>query len=248
MAAEPLSVAIIARDEGATIGAAIESVRGLAAEVVVVDSGSADDTVAVAGRLGARVLVEPWRGFAAQKNLAVGRCAHDWVFVLDADERMTPELRGEVAALLATGPDRAGYRVPRRNHFLGQWIRHGGWWPDSSLRLFDRRRGRFGDRAVHESVQLDGGAPAGLLRGALVHETCRDVAEFRARQDRYAALAAEELRKEGRRARWWDRAVRPAAAFLRSYVFRAGFLDGRAGLQIAAINARYARRKYAHGG
>ncbi|HTU01957.1 MAG TPA: glycosyltransferase family 2 protein, partial [Candidatus Sulfotelmatobacter sp.] len=190
----PLSVAVITLNEEHNIGPCLDSVRW-ADEVVVCDSGSSDRTVAIAAGKGARTFEDPWRGFADHKALAVGRCGQPWVLVLDADERVPEPLRIEIESVLAH-PTADGYTVARRNYFLGAWIRHGGWYPDRSLRLFRRERGRFVPRRVHEMVQVDG--PVEALVQPLEHYTYRSVAEFLQRMERYAGLAAEELHAAGR--------------------------------------------------
>lgn len=244
MAGSALSVSIIARNESANIADALKSVEGWSAEIVVVDAMSTDDTVAICKRFGARVIQEPWKGYSAQKNFALDQCSNDWVLSLDADERVTPELKAEVVALLARGPELAGYFVPRKNWFLGRWIRHGGWYPDSSIRLFDRRRGRFGDREVHETVTLAGSAPAGRLQNAMLHYTYNDLASYLERQNRYSTLAARELFQKGRRFRWSDALIRPAVSFVRTYLLQAGFLDGWRGFVISKGGASYTLAKY----
>jgi glycosyltransferase involved in cell wall biosynthesis len=155
-----LTVTVITRNESAHIEACLASVDW-ADERLVVDCGSTDDTVALAQRAGARVVTNPWPGYAAQKNFAASQATHDWILSIDADERVTPELADEVRARLGATPAAAGYRVPRMTWHLGRWFRTTDWYPDYQLRLYDRRRGRWTARRVHESVQIDG-TPADL--------------------------------------------------------------------------------------
>jgi glycosyltransferase involved in cell wall biosynthesis len=235
-------VTVICLNEAAEIGACLESVRW-ADEIVICDSGSSDATREICRRYTSRIFVDPWRGFAGHKNLALERATGDWILSLDADERVSPELAEEVRALLADAAAADGYTVPRRNHFLGQWIRHGGWYPDRTLRLFRRGRGAFLPRAVHETVRVEG--RVGELSGALEHYTYRSLSAYLTRMDRYSTLAAEELARAGRRAGVIDLSLRPVATFLRMYLLQAGLLDGRAGLVLAGLYAAQTLAKYA---
>jgi glycosyltransferase involved in cell wall biosynthesis len=241
--AAPLSVAIIALNEERNLRCCLESVKW-AQEVVVCDSGSTDRTLHIAAEYGARTFQDPWRGFSAHKNLAVERCTEPWILVLDADERVTAELQREIEAVVrADGPADA-YSLARKNFFLGEWIRHGGWYPDRSLRLFRRGRGRFLPRSVHEALAVDG--TAGLLEYPLEHHTYASVGDFLQRMDRYAALASGELLASGRRTRVRDLTLRPVWTFLRMYLFQRGFLDGWRGLLLAGLYACYTVAKYAY--
>lgn len=237
-----LSVTIVAQDEETDIGECVASVAW-ADEVIVVDGGSRDRTVEIAERAGARVIRQPWMGYAAQKNFALDRATHDWVLSVDADERVTAELRAEVAAALDREPAYDGYQVPRRSYFLGQWMRHGGWYPDYNLRLFRRGKGRFREREVHERVDVDGSV--GFFRAPIDHHTYRTLSEYVQRMDRYSTLAAEELRRAGVSAGPADLLVRPAATFVRMYLVQRGFLDGFRGLMLAGCYASYTFFKYA---
>ena len=232
-----LSVVVITKDEAERVRACLESVAW-ADELVVVDAESTDKTAQIAREFTDRVYVRPWPGFAAQKNFGLEQATGDWTLSVDADEEVSQELRNEIEAVLAaSGPVCAGYRIPRRNLFWGRLIRHGGLYPDWQLRLFRRGRGRFVDRAVHESVEVEG--EVGRLRAALVHRSYRDVADFLARADRYSTLAAEEWLAGGRPARLRDLVLRPAGRFLSMYVAHAGFLDGWRGFLLAALYAYY---------
>ncbi len=239
----PLSVAVITLNEEQNLPACLASVDW-ADEVVVCDSGSTDATLEFAQCAGARTFQDAWRGFAGHKNLAVERCRNAWVLVLDADERVTPALRHAIEAVLSDTGALDGYFIPRRNYFLGRWIRGGGWYPDASLRLFRRGKGRFADRPVHEAVVLQG--RSGRLEAPLDHFTYRSVHDFFLRMDRYAALAADEMWAAGRRAHVGDLAVRPGWTFLRMYVFQGGFVDGWRGLVLAGLYACYTFAKYAY--
>jgi glycosyltransferase involved in cell wall biosynthesis len=237
-----LSVAIITLNEEANVGPCLESVKW-ADEVVVCDSGSRDRTLEIAAGYGARIFQDEWLGFAAHKNLAVSRCSQRWVLVLDADERVPPPLRDEIQGILRSEDAADGYRVGRRNFFLGAWIRHGGWYPDRSVRLFRCGRGRFLPRPVHEVVEVSGRTAS--LQHPLDHFTYASISDFLRRMERYAALAAGELFVTGQRCGVVDLTLRPAWTFLRMYLLRLGFLDGWRGLLLAGLYACYTFAKYA---
>ncbi len=238
-----LTVTVITRNESATIDAAIESVSW-ADEIVVVDSESSDDTVQRASRHKVRVDVRPWPGFSAQKNYAASLASHDWILSIDADERVSPELADEIRALLASEPARRGYRVPRLSHYLGRWIRGTDWYPDSQLRLYDRRAAEWNGRRVHESVSLRDGEPGGL-RHDLHHFPYRDISHHLQTIDRYTTLAAEQMAADGRTPSIGALVVHPPAAFLRNYVLRGGFRLGGVGFVVSTLNSYYVFLKLA---
>lgn len=238
----PISVVIIAFNEEKNVRAALESAKW-ADEVVVVDSFSTDKTPDICREYTDRVYQEKWRGFSGQKTYAVGLARNDWVFVLDADERFTDELIREISGLMFEGQSMAGYYVPRRNHFMGREIKHCGWSPDYSIRLFDRKRGAFKDRAVHEAVELSG--EAGYLKAPMLHYTYDSISDYIIRMDKYSALAAEEMRKEGRSAGPSDMALNPVFTFLKMFLVRQGFRDGIHGLVISMLYSFYTFSKYA---
>jgi glycosyltransferase involved in cell wall biosynthesis len=206
-------------------------------EIVVVDAGSQDKTIEVAREFTDHVVVRPWPGFAEQKNFALGQASGDWILSIDADEEVSAELAEDIRGVLAGAGGAAGYAVPRRNIFWGQWVRHGGLYPDWQVRLFRRGRGRFVSRAVHESIVVEGEVVR--LRGALVHRSYRSVSEFLERANRYSTLAAEDLVGSGHRAGALALVLRPVGRFLSMYVLRGGFLDGRRGLLLAGLYAYY---------
>ena len=236
-----LSVTIITLDEAGHIARAIDSVSW-ADEIVVVDSGSRDDTVEIARRRGARVETRTWSGWSDQKNFAAALASHDWILSIDADERVTPELATGIRALLLTEPPLRGYRMPRVAFHLGRWIRTTDFYPDYQTRLYDRRAARWRSRPVHESVAVDG--PIGTLAHELQHFSFRDISDQVARIDRYTTLAARDLYDNGRRARTSDLLLHPAAAFLRNYLLRRGVTDGLPGLTISLLNAWSVWLKY----
>jgi glycosyltransferase involved in cell wall biosynthesis len=231
-----LSVAVVTLNEEDRLRACLESVVW-ADEIVVVDAGSSDKTVAIAREFTDRVQFRAWDGYGSQKNFALRLCQGDWILSLDADERVSEALRREIQARVQSGSGEAGFFVPRRNVFQGRWLRHGGFYPDWQLRLFRRGRGAFLERAVHESVRVDG--PTARLRAPLVHESYRNVADAVLRLNRYSDLAAADLATTGRGGSLVDLLVRPAWRFVSTYVLRAGFLDGWRGLVLAALHAHY---------
>lgn len=238
-----VSACIIARDEEDRIGDCLSSVAWCD-ETLVVDAHSSDRTREIAAAAGARVIERDWPGHVAQKEFAVRAASHDWVFCIDADERVSPELEKEIAELREDGfAGRAGWEVPRVSNYLGRWIRHGTWYPDRKLRLFDRRKGGWAGRNPHDHVYVDG--PVGLLRGELRHYPYRSLEDHLRTIDRYTTIMAEELRAEGRRARLLDIVLRPPGRFLKFYLWKRGFLDGWRGLLMAYLAAHYVRLKYA---
>jgi len=237
-----ISAAIITYNEQANIARAIESLR-CCDEVVVVDSGSTDRTAEIAANLGARIVELPWRGYAGQKNYAASQAAHDWVLSLDADEALSEALEAEIWQIKKKGPRFDAYTMPRMARYLGRWILHSGWYPDRKVRLYDRRKARWTGSYVHETVQVDG--RIGHLRCNLLHYTFNSLSEHLTSMDRYTTLAAEELVARGYRVGWDDLVLDPLFTFIRTYFFRAGFLDGTEGLTIAFMAAFYNFLKYA---
>ena len=237
-----LSVTIITKNESADIEAALASVAW-ADEIVVVDAESDDDTVARASRATGRVVVRPWPGYVAQKNFAASLASHDWILSLDADERVTPRLAGEIRALLDGAPPHQAYRIPRVTWHLGRWIRSTDWYPDYQLRLYDRRVAEWTGRYVHEGVRVNG--TIGRLRQELQHFAYRGIADHLETMDRYTTLAAQQMHEDGRRAGFIDLAVHPPLAFLRNYLIKGGFRDGLPGLIVSAMNAHYVLLKFA---
>jgi len=229
-----VSVTIITLNEADDIAAAIDS-AAFADELLVVDSGSTDGTTDIARARGARVLTRAWTGYVDQKNFAAEQARHDWIFSLDADERIPPALADEIKGVLETPPPLHGYRVPRVTFHLGRWIRTTDFYPDYQTRLYDRRFARWRGRYVHESVNVDGSS--GQLRHDLEHYSFSDLRDQIARINQYSTLSAKQMYEGGRRTGPMEILLHPPAAFLRNYLLRRGFLDGTAGLTISLMNA-----------
>src|SRR5262249_9525640 len=224
-----ITATIITLNEAENIQAAVASVSW-ADEILVIDSEPPDATRELAAQAGARLIINRWPGFSRQKQFAVEAATHEWIFSLDADERVSPELNASIAALRAQSESQLadGYRVARRAFYLGRWIRGGGWYPDYQLRLFHRRRGHWGERVIHESVTMDQGARVEALRGDLLHYSMRDPEHHRQMIDeRYAPLGAEQMHREGKRTSSLQIAAAGPLAFIRSFVLKGGFRDGR---------------------
>jgi glycosyltransferase involved in cell wall biosynthesis len=231
---ERISVCMIAQNEERRIGPSLETVQW-ADEIVVIDGGSDDDTVAIAESLGARVEVHPWPGeFAPQILRSVEATTGDWVFRLDADERVTPELARQLREAAGSGAENAGYRVRRKNYFRGRWIRHCGWWPDLQLRLVRRSGATVQGAPGHETVHIEG--PLGDLTGHLEHDTHPTVRAALARVERYSTLLAPD-RAARKSISGFDVFAHPLAAFFRKYVVQQGFREGTHGYLIAVIHA-----------
>jgi len=237
----PVSVAIITKDEEQNIEDALKSVAD-AREIVVVDAFSGDRTVEICRKYTGKVFQQEWKGFARQKQTAVDHAAGPWVLVLDADERVTPDLRAEILETIS-GTDCDGFYIPRENYFIGKRIKHGGWWPDYTLRLFRKDRGHFEIREVHEKIVVEG--KTGHLKNPLKHLTYRSISEFIRRNDGYSSLAARELMKDSGKAGIFSLTVKPLSTFLKMYLLRLGFLDGRYGLILAVLYSYYTFLKYA---
>lgn len=238
-----VSACIITLNEEDRIADCIRSVEWCD-EVLVVDSHSTDRTRETAADMGARVIERDWPGHVAQKEFTIRAARNDWVFCIDADERVSPALREEILRLREEGFDgAAGWKMPRMSSYLGKWIRHGTWYPDLSLRLFDRRHGHWGGNDPHDRVELDGSP--GRLTNRLLHHPYRSFAEHLKTIDRYTTTMAQGLWDKGRRAGLADVVLRPGVRFFRFYFLKAGFLEGWRGLLLAYLAAHYVRLKYA---
>jgi glycosyltransferase involved in cell wall biosynthesis len=232
-----ITATVITFNEEHNISDALESLSW-ADEIIVVDAESHDETVRIARGFTDRIFVRPWPGYSQQKNFAAEQASHDWIFSLDADERISPELRKSILELkIDNEPELAGFEMARRTFYLGRWIKHSGWWPDHKVRLYDRRRASWRGAYVHESLEIDGRVKR--IEGEILHYTVSDASEHHLRMDRYTTLAAEELYTKGKRASIASLLVSPVSVFLRSYLLRLGFLDGIPGLAIARFAMHY---------
>jgi glycosyltransferase involved in cell wall biosynthesis len=264
-----LSVVIITHNEESNLARTLESVKPLVCdgkgEIIVVDSGSTDRTVEIAKSFGAKVFVEEWKGFAAQKNSAIDKAAGDWILSLDADEEVGRDLstliifsiserrphpkQELIAAMFGPMPPAnvSGYWMQRRNKFLGRLLWHGGFWPDPKLRLFRRGSGRFENSAVHETAKVDGHT-AKLKSGVLIHHSYPTLSDYIEHMNRYSSLGAEMVVAKGNGKVSFsviNIALRPLLTFVYNYFFRLGFLDGRKGLLLHLYHAVYVSWKYA---
>lgn len=236
-----LSIAMITHNEEENIRVALDSVTW-ADEIVVVDAFSTDRTPDICRQYTDKVFSVEWLGFSEQKNKAVSMTTHEWIFILDADECVTEELRKEIEEIIKDKSSKDGYFVPRKNYFSGRWIKHGGWWPDYTVRLFRREKGSFEMREVHESIKING--RTGYLNHPIEHYTYRDSDDYRKRMRIYSTLAARELFKQGRRANILDITFRPVAAFFRMFFLQLGIFDGIYGIIIAYLYSLYTYEKY----
>jgi glycosyltransferase involved in cell wall biosynthesis len=241
-------VALITLNEEANLPRTLESVMPLvrngAGEIIVVDSGSTDRTLDIARSSGARVFSEAWKGFASQKNSALGKAVGDWVLQLDADEALEPELAREIAAVIESNRSESGFWIPRKNFFLGRWIRHGGFYPDPKLRLIRRGAGQFTEHGAHPTIKVNG--PTATLKHALIHHAYPTLRVYIDHMNSYSSAGAELAVARRRRSfSFLNIVVRAKLTFLYNYVFRLGFLDGREGFLLHAYHAVYVSWKYA---
>ncbi|MDR2173254.1 MAG: glycosyltransferase family 2 protein [Burkholderiales bacterium] len=232
----PLSLALITQNAGSELAACLASAP-FAEEIIIVDSGSTDETRRIAEQFGARFIEQPWLGFGLQKNIAVKAARNDWVLCLDADERISDALAQTIAAVFSQPENEraAAYALCRRNRFFERWLSHGEGYPDWTVRLFDRRRARWSDDAVHEKVLVDG--KTARLRGDLLHASAESLDTYLAKQNRYTTVQAERLFAAGVRTSAWQMLASPLARFFRFYIVKRGFLDGAAGFAHIAIGA-----------
>lgn len=235
---------VITKNEEANIQDCLNSVRWTD-ELVVVDAESCDKTVELARACGAKVSVRPWPGFGLQKNFGMAQASSDWILILDADERVTEELRGEVKTCLAGWRPGApvAYRIPRRNFFYGAWVQRGGVYPDHQVRLFRRGTARYNDVAVHENLIVDG--EIGTLVGHLDHYTERRIRDHFKKFGLYTTLAAQEKAKTVQTVGWTDLVFRPLVVWIKTYVLKQGFRDGVRGFIVCVFASMYTFVKYA---
>jgi (heptosyl)LPS beta-1,4-glucosyltransferase len=229
-----ISVAIITKNEEEIIGECLEAVSW-ADEVIVVDSGSSDDTVKIAKKHGARVFVNAWAGFGPQKNFALSKTRGKWILNIDADEIISPGLGEEILAVVKSKTTKAAYDMPFRNFFYGKWIRHGGLYPDRHARLFRKGKGRFPDITLHEYLQIDG--EIGSLKNPVLHYTKGSITGHIASINTYTDIEKEQNIKSNYSPTGYTVFIRPLYRFIKCYFFKAGFLDGIMGLIFHVITS-----------
>jgi glycosyltransferase involved in cell wall biosynthesis len=239
---EKLTALVPTYNEEAVIRDCLESLRW-ADEVFVVDSFSDDKTVEIALQYGSRVIQHRYVNSAAQKNWAIPQSGHPWVLLVDADERVTPELRDEIRGILEQGPRHPGYWIRRANHFLGKRMNHCGWETDKVIRLFKRDMARYEEKEVHAEIELPGPLP--VLQHPLLHYSFRSFSQYWRKMQLYSDWGASQLFKEGKRAGWVSIGLRPLQRFLKMYLVRLGFLDGIHGLALSMLGAFAVFLKYA---
>jgi len=237
----PVSVVLVTKNEEKNIREALQSI-GDVSEIIVVDDFSTDKTVEISREFTKKVFQIEWKGYAAQKQKAIDLAEGPWVFLLDADERFTKPLFEEVKRIVAQQGEYEGFFVPRKNFFLGKWIRHGGWWPDYTLRLFRKEIAHVEARKVHEKVVVSG--KAGFLENPLEHFTYRTISDYLKKMEIYSTLAAEELKNKGTKSGIMTMCIHAAFTFVKMYLFRLGFLDGIHGFVLAVLYSYYTFLKY----
>ena len=245
MAAVPLSVVIITFNEEANIARCLRALRGVGDDVLVVDSFSTDRTVEICRQHGARVVQNAFAGYVEQKNFATDQAEFDYVLQLDADEVLTDELRQSILAATQNW-QHAAYSLARLTNYCGTWVRHGGWYPDRKLRLYDRRLGRWQGLLLHERYEVSAGQTTGPLAGDLLHYSYPSIAQHVRQLNKFTSITAQELALRGpARVTLFHLLLKPFWKFVHGYVLRLGFLDGFAGLSIAALSAAGVFLKFA---
>lgn len=238
-----ISVTIITLNEKENLSRCLQSVEGLADEIIVVDSGSKDQTCEIASALGAQVVKRDWTNYSDQKNFAAYSANNDWILSLDADECLSPDLRQELLAIKEVPSSSVvAYEFPRRACYLGRWISHGGWYPDYKVRLYKRNQGCWVGDFVHESLSYDGVVKR--LNGNLLHYTCSSISEHAHGVDVYTTLAAQDLKQRGSKSSIMQIVLGPIISFWSTYIIKCGFLDGFHGFLIAVFSAYYTFLKY----
>ncbi len=247
MSAMPtLAIAMIVKNEADNLVACLRSCEGLADELIVMDGGSTDNTVDIAKGFGAKVVTQTnWQGFGQQRRLAQKYATADWMFWLDADEQLTPELKIAIRATIDQSAQNIIYSVSRRSWVFGKFVRFGGWYPDRVARLYHRELTQYTDAFVHERVGIPSGTSVKPLKGDLLHYTYRDLEHYLVKSAQYARLWADQRQAAGKRTSLLQGVLHGTWCFLRMYVFKAGFLDGRSGFLLALLSAHSTFVKYA---
>jgi glycosyltransferase involved in cell wall biosynthesis len=239
-----ISAVLITFNEEENIEPALQSLEGIASEIIVVDSHSSDKTAKIARKYTDLVFERTWTNFGDQKNFGNSHASHPWILSLDADERLSPELREELCALKEKEPECAGFSLPRKVRYLGRWIRHSGWYPDRRVRLFHKDGAHWESAHVHEKLVVAGAIKN--LQRPILHFTYRNISDHVARINLFSDLGAKKLYAKRKKCRWYHLVTLPGARFLKSYILKLGFLDGFAGLVISVLNGyaifiRYAK-------
>lgn len=233
-----ISAVLISFNEEEKIEGALSSLREIADEIIVVDSHSTDRTAEICGRFTDRFIRRDWPGYREQKQYATEQARHPWVLSLDCDEKLSSQLQRELKDWKSRPEGRErGYQVPRMTRFMGRWIRHTSWYPDYQMRLFRSDSGGWQGGRVHESFRLQQGLPSGRLQGHILHYTYSDLSEYLAQLDRFSSLAAADYRERGKRVGGLRLVLTPPLVFIKNYLLKLGFLDGRAGLAVSLISA-----------
>jgi glycosyltransferase involved in cell wall biosynthesis len=239
----PLAVAIITKNEEENILSCLQSIS-FAGQIVIVDSGSTDKTLEIAAEFGCEIYSEEWLGFGPQKQLAIEKCRYPWILVLDADERIPPDMADIIKKIVTdSNVKEAGFSFLRKNYFQGRWIKHAGWWPDRIIRLFRKEAGRMTTAIVHESVEVQG--TVGALDVPIEHFTESSLSKIIQKIDKYSTLGAEAAFKEGKKSSTGSAFLRAFFTFVQDYFFRLGFFDGMPGLTLAVTDSINKFFKYA---
>lgn len=229
-----ISVIVIAFNEEDRLAKALKSVKDIAAEIIVVDSNSRDRTVEVAKRFTKKVFQRKWTNYSEQKNFANSKASYPWILSLDADECLSPQLQDEIIMLKKKEPEVSAFSMPRKVYYLGKWIHHSGWYPDRKIRLFCREKALWKGEYVHEKLVVEGRVVK--LKGDIYHYTYRNISDHLERINTFSNLGAKKLYAEKKKCRWFHLVFLPSLGFLRSFFWKAGFLDGYAGFVIAVIH------------
>ena len=238
----PISAVIITLNEENNIEACLKPLLEIAEEVLVFDSGSTDQTCAIAEQLGAKVLSTTWQGYAQTKNLANQAARFDWILSIDADEVVSPELQQSIIQLeLKKG---CVYELDRFTNYCGRWVKHSGWYPDWKVRLFNRTEVEWIGDFVHETLQIPTDSKVIRLEGKLLHYSYRSSEDHWQRIEKYARLSAEKLFHKGKKATWFKSTFSPISRFIRTYFLKKGILDGQIGWRLSIRNAYMVRKKY----
>jgi len=238
-----ISAVIITFNEEKRLEPALKSLAGLVSEIVVVDSFSNDNTVKLAKKYTNKVFQRKWTDYTDQKNYANTRTSFPWILSLDADERISPELRKEILEIKKEEPECDGFSIPRQVYYLGKWIRHSGWYPDRKLRLFRKDRARWEGEYVHERLVIEGKIQK--LSGSIHHFTYRNISEHLDRINKFSELGAQKLYANGKKCRWHHLVFVPFFRFVKSFFWRAGFLDGYPGFIVSVLNSYSIFLRYA---